>query len=241
MSEPPTLLPGDSGNEPPSLSSPGAGATPEILLASAATPPAGLGPYRRSDYDRLPEDLPRCELISGRFYASPTPSHLHQVVVSCMVDCLLAQMHWLDNPSAGLLFYWPLEVALANHSLVLPDVSYVSRPRVAIVQERRVDGVPDILVEVVSPETSRRDRGEKLLLYAACGVPEYWIVEPDTEAIEFLVNQSATFVASPSPATAYQSPLLAEVRLDLGEFWRSVERRLPYQTIDLSGGPAASE
>jgi Uma2 family endonuclease len=173
----------------------------------------------------------------GRLYASRTPGIVHQLVLGC----LLTQMDdWLDEPSAGLLFYLPLNVALADHSLVQPDVSYISAFRLGIVQERGIEGVPDLLVEIVSPETSRRDRGEKLLLYAECGVPEYWIVEPDARAIEFLVNQSGTFVASPPSAGEYQSSRLPEVRFDVGEFWRLVDRTLRRAT-GKSGGPRAVE
>jgi Uma2 family endonuclease len=238
MSEPPIHQPpAHPKNEPESSLSPGTGASPEILLESPVAPPTGLGPYRRSDYDRLPDDQPRCELISGRLYASPTPGIVHQVVLGCL---LFRMDDWLDGTSSGLLFYLPLNVALADHSVVQPDVSYVSAFRLGIVQERGIEGVPDLLVEVVSPETSRRDRGEKILLYAQCGVPEYWIVEPDARGIEFLVNQSGTFVASPPSASEYQSSRLPEVRFDLGEFWRLVDRTLMRAT-GKSSGPRASE
>jgi Uma2 family endonuclease len=223
-----TLPSGEEMSKPP-IHQPRA--SPEILLESPVAPPTGLGSYRRSDFDRLPDDQPRCELISGRLYASPTPGILHQV----MLGCLLTRMDWLDPPSSGLLFYLPLNVALADHSVVQPDVSYISASRLEIVQERGIEGVPDLLVEIVSPETSRRDRGEKLLLYAECGVPEYWIVEPDARVIEFLVNRSGTFVASPPSASEYQSSRLPEVRFDVGEFWRLVDRRLRRATGEPSG------
>lgn len=237
MSEPPIdQPPADPESEPDSSLSPGTGASPEILLESPVAPPTGLGPYRRSDYDRLPDDQPRCELISGRLYGSPMPGIVHQVVIGH----LLTQMDWLDEPSAGLLFFLPMDIVLADHSVVQPDVSYISASRLEIVQERGIEGVPDVLVEIVSPATSRRDRGEKLLLYAECGVPEYWIVEPDARAIEFLVNQSGSFVASPPPASEYQSSRLPEVRFDLGEFWRLVDRTLMRAT-GKSSGPRAIE
>jgi Uma2 family endonuclease len=237
MSEPPIHQPpADPENEPESSLSPGTGASPEILLESPVAPPTGLGPYRRSDYDRLPDDQPRCELISGRLYAAPTPWAMHQAVLGC----LLNRMDWLDESSSGLLFYLPRNVALADHSVVQPDVSYISAFRLGIVQERGVEGVPDLLVEIVSLETSRRDRGEKLLLYAECGVPEYWIVDPDARTIEFLVNHSGTFVASPPSASEYQSPRLPEVRFDVGEFWRLVDRTLSRAT-GKSSGQGASE
>jgi hypothetical protein len=73
-----------------------------------------------------------------------------------------------------------------------PNVMYVSPSRLEIVEDR-IEGAPDLLVEVLSPGTSRRDRNEKLKLYAESGVWEYWIVDAVERQIEFLVNHSGTF------------------------------------------------
>jgi len=192
-----------------------------LLDESPLAPPAELGPYRRRDYEALPDE-PRCELILGRFYLSPSPSPFHQTVVAP----LWQHFDQLARSSGGLAFPAPLDVFLAEHSVVQPDVIYASASRRSLVGER-VEGAPDLVVEVLSPGTARRDRGEKLSLYAESGVREYWIVDPQERQIEFLVNEGGRFVVSVPLGDEYRSPALPEIRLGLAGFWREVADRLP--------------
>jgi Uma2 family endonuclease len=191
-----------------------------FLTETPLAPPADLGPYRRRDYEALPDE-PRCELIFGRLYVSPSPLVLHQVV-ALLLHGLLDR---IAAARGGLALAAPLDVHLADHSVVQPDVIYVSAARRGIVQER-LEGAPDLLVEVLSPGTARRDRGEKLLLYARSDVREYWIVDPKERQIEFLVNEGGRFVVAVPEGTEYRSPVLPEIHLDIAAFWREVDRRL---------------
>ena len=70
-----------------------------------------------------------------------------------------------------------MDVRLADHSVVQPDLIYVSRERSSVLHER-IRGAPDLVVEILSPSTARRDLGEKLRLYAESDIREYWIVDP---------------------------------------------------------------
>ena len=182
--------------------------------------PADLGPYRRRDYATLPDE-PRCELIFGRFYLSPSPSAMHQVVV-LLLSRLLDE---IADASGGLALPAPLDVHLAEHSVVQPDVMYVSASRREIVRER-LEGAPDLVVEVLSPGTSRRDRGEKLRLYSQAGVREYWVVDPAERQIEFLANREGDFVVVLPAGETYRSPAVPEIRLSLAEFWQRVDAKL---------------
>ena len=82
-------------------------------------------------------------------------------------------------------------------------------------------------MEVLSPGTARRDRGEKLRLYAESGVREYWIVDLAERQIEFLINEDGRFVVALPVDREYRSPALPELRLDLETFWQGVADRLP--------------
>jgi Uma2 family endonuclease len=189
-----------------------------LLQDTPLVSPSELGPYRRQDYEALPDE-PRCELIRGRFYLSPAPSLLHQIIV------LLLGRHFVDIAEAagGLAAVAPLDVPLASHSIVQPDLVYVTAARRQIVGHR-LEGVPDLLIEILSPSTTRRDRGEKLALYAESGVPEYWIVDPEARQIEFLVNERGRFVVMVPSGPRYQSSGISEVWLDLASFWQRVAR-----------------
>jgi Uma2 family endonuclease len=192
-----------------------------LLDESPIAPPSGIGPYRRSDYEGLPDE-PRCELIFGRFYVSPSPAVSHQIVVGS----IFALLDKIAMARGGLALVAPMDVALVEHSVVQPDVLYfVADHRSRAVE--RVEGAPDLVVEVLSPGTVRRDRGEKLRLYAESGVREYWIVDLAERQIEFLINEGGRFVVALPVDREYRSPALPELRLDLETFWRDVADRLP--------------
>ncbi len=179
-----------------------------------------VGPYRRQDYDALPDE-PRCELIWGKFHLSPSPTLVHQLVASTLRERLDA----LVEPAGGMALAAPLDVPLAVHSVVQPDV-IVLRAATLAAFRRREAVAPELLVEVLSPGTARLDRGEKLALYAACGVGEYWLIDPVTQDCQFLINAGDRFTSVVPPDSPYQSPFLDEVHLDLDRFWRKITSRL---------------
>jgi Uma2 family endonuclease len=191
-----------------------------LLKEPPLVPAADLGPYRSSDYEALP-DQPRCELIYGRFYVSPSPRTWHQATIFILAD----RLRRIARPRGGKVFIAPLDVHLADHSVVQPDVIYISAERLSIVQDW-IRGVPDLLVEVLSPGTARTDRGEKLRLYAESGVLEYWIIDPLERQIEFLRNEGGRFVVVALEGAVYRSQALPEVELDLVSFWREVEEEI---------------
>jgi Uma2 family endonuclease len=196
------------------------------VVYETETPPAprnDLGPYRAADYLALPDE-PRCELLYGRLPVTPAPTVRHQHVVARVLRLLLD----LADRYGGHAIVSPVDVVLAEHSIVQPDVIYVTEARTSILGAR-VEGAPDLAVEILSPGTARRDLGEKLRLYAESGVREFWIVDPAERQIEFLVNEGGRFVVALPADREYRSPALAELRLDLVALWRAVDERLPPQ------------
>jgi Uma2 family endonuclease len=181
-----------------------------------AAPRADLGPYRRADYLALPDE-PRCELLYGRLLVMTAPTLLHQRVAGRVFRLLLD----LADHTGGQAFYSPVDVALADHSIVQPDVIYVAPARTAILGTR-VEGAPDLVVEVVSPTTARSDLGEKLRLYAEAGVLEYWIVDPGLGTFEFLERAGDGFRVRLPEAGTYRSAVIASLELDVEAFWRAV-------------------
>lgn len=191
-----------------------------LLKEPPLTPPTELGPYRSADYDALPDE-PRCELIFGRFYLSPAPSPLHQMVAFLLGQNLFA----IAKATGGVLFLAPLDVVLADHSVVQPDILYLSAAHRGFVQGRRIEGPPDLVVEVLSPGNLRRDQDEKLALYAEAGVREYWIANPLEREFLFLVNREGQFVVARPTGPEYRSAVLPEIRLDIEAFWQEVEEQ----------------
>ena len=194
---------------------------PEILTAAPLVLPAGLGPCRRRDYNELP-DRSSCELLLGRFYARVPPSIGHQIVLESAWRHLRA----VAAATSGRAYRGPLDLELAPHSVVKPDLFFLAAGRRDLLVELR-NATPDLIVEVLSPETARQDRREKVAIYAACGVKEYWLIEPEARLVDLLVNQAGRFVVTLASAGRHQSPAIAGLTLDLAAFWRDVEAEWP--------------
>lgn len=185
----------------------------------AFSPFSDVGPYRAADYWQLPEGEP-VELIRGRFVVSPSPNILHQTTILVLSEILVAAA----RKTGGKAVLSPMDVIFSDDTILQPDLLYVSKPRRKIIKQR-VEGPPDLVIEVISG-SARRDRVEKLDLYAAYDVGEYWIVDPQTQLIEFLVNDGGRFVVASPANDRYQSPRLPEVEIDIAEFWREVDRQM---------------
>ena len=128
----------------------------------------------------LPETNLPVELWNGELIMSPAPHPNHQRIVGSfykMLDQFIAQR------KLGEVFISPVDVVLTPRRVVQPDVLFIARGRLGIVKHC-IDGVPDLAMEVISEHSWQRDRIEKKALYEQAGLPEYWIVDPDSETIE---------------------------------------------------------
>ncbi|HYO12629.1 MAG TPA: Uma2 family endonuclease [Thermoanaerobaculia bacterium] len=132
------------------------------------------------DYILLPEDRRRHEVIDGRHYATATPFIRHQDLVVALAFDVQA---FLKTNDLGRLLIAPVDVLLSPHDIVQPDLLFVSAEQAHILKKRYVRGAPDLVVEVLSEGTRRRDQGLKLRRYERFGVREYWLVDPDRKAV----------------------------------------------------------
>ncbi len=188
----------------------------EVPLVPSST----LGLYRASDYWALPDD-PRVELVFGRLLLMASPLRRHQVVVMQLLDHLRASM----RPVGCEVIVAPMDVILADHSVVQPDLLLVTPERASIVGDR-IDGAPDLLIEVLSPSTARLDRGDKLRLYAESNVREYWLVDPEARVIEFLTQHQGRWLTAWPEDGGYSSETIQGLALDLGALWESVAEEM---------------
>lgn len=172
------------------------------------------GPYTVADYMALPEDGPQYELLDGRLEMNPSPRSYHQRVLGRLHVALYEQ---LERTGLGLVLLAPMDVVLDDRNVLQPDLLFVRAERTGIVRDR-VHGPPDLVVEVLSPSTTRRDREVKRRLYARFGVPACWIVDPEARSLEALGLRGKTYRSlavgrAPGPFSAPEPP----VRLELDE------------------------
>jgi Uma2 family endonuclease len=143
------------------------------------------------DYVKFPEDGKRHELIDGKHYVTPSPNLRHQEILGALH---LVIASWLEAQPVGRVYFAPLDVIFTRFDVVEPDLLYASHERArAMMTGQWVDGPPELVVEIASPGTRRRDATLKRRLYEREGVTEYWIVEPAREVVRVLRRDGQTF------------------------------------------------
>ncbi len=146
-------------------------------------PPQGKWTY--DDYCRLPDDGMTYEIIEGELHMAPAPIPMHQ---DSSAEMITAFRNFSKQHNVGKAFVAPIDVILPGVAEpVQPDVLLIVKERLHIVKPTRIEGAPDIIVEVLSPSNWNIDRGKKFRAYAKAGVREYWIVDPQARTIELFV------------------------------------------------------
>ena len=133
------------------------------------------------DFVLFPDDGKRHELVDGEHYVTPSPNTRHQQISG---DLFALIWTYLEAHPVGRVFHAPYDVVFSDFDVVAPDLLYVSNERAAeVVTAQHVQGVPDIVVEIASPGTRKRDETIKRSLYERAGVSGYWIVDPETDVV----------------------------------------------------------
>jgi Uma2 family endonuclease len=168
------------------------------------------------DYAKLPEGAPY-QLIDGMLVKSPVPEPYHQG--------LSGRLHILFNElvkkGKGKAYYSPIDIYLSETETYQPDLIFIRKEREHIIGKKKIEGPPDIVVEILSPSNAYYDLRHKRKIYEEKGVPEFWIVDPPEEAIEIYVNGPEGFYLHDKAEKEGRvaSSLYPELVVDLTEFF----------------------
>ena len=133
------------------------------------------------DFLQFPDDGMRHELIDGEHYVTASPNIRHQLISGNLHFLLRA---WIESHPVGRAFYAPLDIVFSNFDVVEPDLLYLSNERAAhVLTPKNVVGSPDLVIEIGSPSTRKRDETIKRRLYERTEVAEYWVVDPDLDIV----------------------------------------------------------
>jgi Uma2 family endonuclease len=148
------------------------------------------------DLERIPQERPgdRHELIGGVLYVTASPIPLHQIASG---NFMFALERVVRSKRLGWVFSAPVDVYFTPEDNVVPDVCFVRRDRLSIIGEKKIEGVPDLIAEVLSPSTRSRDRGLKKALYARFGVREYWLLDPVPRTVTVWFHENGNSVELP--------------------------------------------
>ena len=179
------------------------------------------GEYTISDYYAIPEDV-RAELIDGVIYDMSAPTIIHQKIsleISVRLHAFISQ-----KKGACMVFSAPVDVQLDcdEKTMVQPDVLVVCDCEKIV--PTHVYGAPDLIMEILSPATRKIDMNIKHSKYAAAGVREYWLIDPDKKKVVVydLENEELPVVygfENRVPVGIFQG----ECEIDFSEIYESVK------------------
>lgn len=139
-------------------------------------------PRGKLTYDRyvlLPKDGNQHEIINGYHCMNAATNPRHQTVSRLIQFQLMDQ---IEIPGHGQVFNAPIDVQFDDFNVVQPDIVVVMKAN-GIVTTTKIRGVPDMIVEILSPSTRDRDQSLKKDLYEQNGVPEFWIVDSENNPL----------------------------------------------------------
>ncbi|HZO24572.1 MAG TPA: Uma2 family endonuclease [Chloroflexota bacterium] len=178
--------------------------------------------YTSADLELLPNvEGVRYEIIDGDLYVSSQPDWHHQYTCH---EIGAELRNWDRQAGLGVTIPAP-GLVFAEDDDVAPDLIWVSRERLAAVQDKagHLSAAPELVVEVLSPGSSnvRRDREIKLALYSRRGVEEYWIVDWRRQTVEIYRREQATLrlVATLGNEDMLTSPLLPDFASPIAGLW----------------------
>ncbi len=155
--------------------------------------------------EELPDDGNRYEVIGGVLYMSTAPSPIHQWIIH---QIFLTFYEQIETPGIGIALWSPIGLFMPECDPVQPDVLVIRTEDMDIVTANGIEGIPALLIEILSPGNPDTDTDVKRKAYAHAGVPEYWIVRPATRDVLVL--------SAPDPTLGdYTSSALVEAEADL--------------------------
>ena len=180
--------------------------------------PPGRIKLTYEDYVELPDDGRRYEILDGELEVSPAPAPLHQRVSLN----LSVTLHGYVRPrKLGRVYCAPIDVLLADTTIVQPDLVFVPTDRESIVTKRAIEGPRELVVEILSPWSVRRDRVTKAALYARFGIGHYWLLDPEERVFEVYEAAGGEYrpIATHGATGTMRTSLFPELEIDVSTLW----------------------
>ena len=134
----------------------------------------------REVWESLPEGT-LCELINNQLIMSPAPLILHQQILN---EINIEISIYLKKNPTGKILIAPVDVHFSSDNILQPDLLFLENKNLDKVQKDGLYGAPDVIIEILSPSTSKLDYKEKKSVYEKFGVPEYFIVDPESKSVD---------------------------------------------------------
>ena len=156
------------------------------------------------------------EWVDGAISMASPASKVHQDIAGLLHSVLRA---FIEQHNLGLVLSAPFQMKLEHGRE--PDLLFIAAEHLDRLKETYLDGPADLVVEIVSPESAARDRGDKYYEYEAGGVPEYWLIDPQRQRAEFYRLQDDLFrLVQPDAEGVYRSAVVPGLWLRVAWLWQ---------------------
>jgi Uma2 family endonuclease len=175
------------------------------------------GFYTYEDYAKLPEGAPY-QLIGGKLVMTPAPIPYHQEV-SAKLEFKIYE--YIQKNKLGKMYHSPIDVYFEETEVYQPDIIFISRERLDIVKENKIEGAPDLVIEILSPTTAYYDLKHKKFIYGKHGVREYWVVDIIDKTVDIYENSGneLILIESVKGDGKIKSKVISGLEIELSEIF----------------------
>jgi len=171
------------------------------------------------EYLAQSSDTRICEWVDGEIITMAGASFEHQNLDRFLLTIINL---YVESKDLGIVISSPFAMKLESQRRGRePDILFVGKERQHLFKKTYLDGAADLAIEIISPESVGRDRGEKFVEYEAAGIREYWLIDPERRQVEFYrLNADGFYGLAPTPEGVFQSEVLPEFFLRVAWLWQ---------------------
>jgi len=184
------------------------------------TAPTNRGYVTFEEYLEQSSDTRICEWVDGEVITMPGASFEHQNLSGFL---LTVMRFFVEKNDLGIIITSPFAMKLSEQRRGRePDILFVGKDRQHLFKKTYLDGAADLAVEIISPESIGRDRGEKFVEYEAAKIREYWLIDPERKQAEFYrLNADGFYQLIQTPEGVFRSEVLPEFFLRVEWLWQA--------------------
>lgn len=154
-------------------------------------------------FEMLPQGT-LAEVINNTIYMSPAPSLQHQIVIGELFTNINM---FVKTNQIGLCLVAPVDVYFDGNNALQPDILFISNANMGIINNDKVKGVPDLVIEVLSQD-KKYDLETKKVVYEKFGVKEYFVIDPFTKEVVCFYFDGKKYISQESKTGKLKSKLL---------------------------------